>query len=228
VIEGGIYTTPVTFDGAGNIASAGPTELQVSLPLVDDGNGSLAPDILSYDWSPNGTQFVYDTLSLDIVIADLSAGTFDTVASHMRSPRWSPAGDKLMVRYRARRGRDAVGVMNLDGSDMKLIASDGFSWQSVPGVWSPTGSHLAFLHADRLLTDDYIVRSTADGKDKHRLTDSSVADGLLGLWPLGWREAPAAVSARFASVPEPSTATIVVVGLSILLGVWRRRGTSNC
>jgi hypothetical protein len=213
----------VTFDGAGNIASAGTTELLVSLPLVDDIGGSLTPDIIWHDWSPDGTQFVYDTHSYETVIADLSSGTIDTVIADTWEPRWSPAGDKLMVKYPGRRS-GVVGVMNLDGSHRKSIASDGISWEYDPGVWSPTGSHLTFLREDYTFTDSYISRATADGKGKRRLTDSSVATGIYQLKPLGWREAPAAAP----PVPEPSTATIVVIGLSTLLGVWRRRGTSKC
>jgi hypothetical protein len=222
VVEGGIYSTPVTFDGAGNIASAGTTELLVSLPLVDDIGGSLTPDIIWHDWSPDGTQFVYDTHSYETVIADLS-GTIDTVIADTWDPRWSPAGDKLMAKYPGRRSH-VVGVMNLDGSQRKSIASDGISWEYEPGVWSPTGSHLTFLREDYTFTDSYISRATADGKGKRRLTDSSVATGIYQLKPLGWRD----VSAAAPPVPEPQAATIVVIGLSTLLGVWRRRGTSKC
>ena len=113
VVEGGIYKTDLLFDTAGNVTGAGSTELLVSLPLVDLGGGSIGPDIVRHDWSPDGTQVVYDTLDRQLVIADLLTGTFDEIATSgpMHSPKWSPAGDKLMVGYQTH-SRSAVGVMN--------------------------------------------------------------------------------------------------------------------
>ena len=217
VVEGGIYSTPVTFDGAGNLASAGPTELFLSFPLVDGFNGTLTPDVRTFDWSPDGSQIVYDTYSDETVIADVLSGTIDTVIADASSPRWSPAGDKLMV-GRDHGGRRAVGVINLDGSGFKVIESSGISWDSVPGVWSPTGSHLTFLHQDNLLSDSYIGRAKANGSGKQQLTVSTVANAIYALQPLGWRKAPVAASA----VPEPQAAALAVAALSLLLGLRQK------
>ena len=99
VVEGGIYTTELVFDTQGNVTGAGSTELLVSLPLVDLGGGSMGPDIYTHDWSPDGTQLIYDSLDGQLVIDDLLTGTFDEIvtAGPMHDPQWSPAGDKLMV-----------------------------------------------------------------------------------------------------------------------------------
>ena len=218
VVEGGIYTTELEFDAQGNVSGAGATELLASVPLVDRGGGSIGPDIWSHDWSPDGTQLVYDTSGGQLVIADLLTGTFDEIvtAGPMHFPQWSPAGDKLMVGYQTR-GRSAVGVMNTDGSGMKLVEASGVSWSSAVGVWSPTGSHLVYLHRDNLGFDSYIARATSNGTGKSRLTDSSVGLGVvLHPTPLGWRDLPASGS---ASVPEPSSlllGVLAVVGLLTL------------
>ena len=129
VVEGGIYTTALLFDTLGNVTGAGSTELLVSLPLVDRGDGSIGPDIATHDWSPDGTQLVYDTRDRQLVIADLSTGTFDEIvtAGPMWDPQWSPAGDKLMVGYEGH-GRGAVGVLNTDGSGMKLVEAGNSQW----------------------------------------------------------------------------------------------------
>ena len=163
----------------GNVTGAGSTELLVSLPLVDLGGGSMGPDIWSHDWSPDGTQFVYDTSDGQLVIADLLTGTFDEIVTSgpMHSPQWSPAGDKLMVGYQTH-GRSAVGVMNTDGSGMKLVEASGLSWSTAVGVWSPTGSHLVYQHADNFWEDSYIARAKSNGTGKSRLTDASLGWGF--------------------------------------------------
>ena len=80
----GSTTTALDFDAQGNVSGAGSTELLVSLPLVDWGDGSMYPDINSHDWSPDGTQLVYDTSGGQIVIADLLTGTFDEIVMQGR------------------------------------------------------------------------------------------------------------------------------------------------
>ena len=223
VVEGGIYKTDLLFDTAGNVTGAGSTELLVSLPLVDLGGGSIGPDIVRHDWSPDGTQVVYDTLDRRLVIADLLTGTFDEIATAgpMHSPKWSPAGDKLMVGYQTH-SRSAVGVMNVDGSGLKLVEASGAMWYSGVGVWSPTGSHLVYRHVDHFWDDSYISRAKSNGTGKTRLTDASLGWGFpSGLTPLGWRELPASGS---ASVPEPSS---LLLGVLAVVGLLRWRTSSH-
>ena len=77
VVEGGLYVTPLEFDIDGNVAGiGGPSSLLVSRDLVDG-----LPDITSHDWSPDGSAFVFDTRSRDVIIFDLVTETFDVVIS---------------------------------------------------------------------------------------------------------------------------------------------------
>ena len=107
--------------------------------------------------------------------------------------------------------------MNTDGSGMKSVEANGPLWSTVVGVWSPTGSHLVYLHADHFWEDSYIVRATSSGTAKSRLTDASLGWGFLAsqLKPLGLRELPAS-----ASVPEPSSLLLGVLAVVGLLS-WR-------
>ncbi len=222
VVEGGIYTTELNFDAQGNVTGAGATELLVSLPLVDRGGGWMGPDIWSHDWSPDGTQFVYDTSDGQLMIADLLTGTFDEIVTSgpMHLPQWSPAGDKLMVKYQTR-FRSAVGVMNTDGSGLKLVEASGVKWSTAVGVWSPTGSHLVYHHYDNFWEDSYLARATSNGTQKSRLTDASLGWGFAAsqLRPLGWRDLPAS-----ASVPEPSS---LLLGVLAVVGLLRWRTSSH-
>jgi dipeptidyl aminopeptidase/acylaminoacyl peptidase len=230
VIEGGIYTTPVTFDDHGNIASSGATELLMSLPLVSDSSGTLWPDVSYYDWSPDGAQFVSSSFSRDeLRVGSIDTGEFEVLYSDsgrtVSDPQWSPAGDAIMFNHFT--GWNEVDSINPDGSGYTKLAGSSPTWSRSVGVWSPTGSHLILKHFDRRLDDSYLLRANSNGGQRKRLTGKDVGD-FLGPQVYGWREAPVAASAGFASVPEPSTATIVVIGLSTLLGYSRRRGTSNC
>ena len=227
VLEGGIYTTELLFDTQGNVTGAGSTELLVSLPLVDQGGGFMEPDINRHDWSPDGTKLVYATWDGQMVIADLLTGALDEIASAgpMSDPQWSPAGDKLMVRYQTR-GRSAVGVMNTDGSGMKLVEANGVSWYTNVGVWSPTGSHLVYLHGDNLYNDSYIARATSTGTGRSRLTDASMGSELwwaFGPRPLGWRDLGVGTGVSPAiAIPEPVSCVLLTVGLFTLLSVHQR------
>jgi hypothetical protein len=195
VVEGGLYVTPLAFDGDGNVAgNGGASLLLVSRDLLD------GYEIRNYDWSPDGLAFVFDTQAFpslpmepggQLLIFDLQTETLNVVLSDVivRLPRWSPAGDKLMIYY----GGDGAGwpgtwVMNIDGSGLKKVRAGAAGTQANPGVWSPTGSHLLYQHRDSYAIDSYIVRTTSDGKRATRITDESMGSGLMAISTFGWRE----------------------------------------
>ena len=81
-------------------------------------------------------------------------------------------------------------MINTDGSGLKTLARSNPMYSVGGCVWSPTGSHLLYHHLDHFYQDSYIVRVTATGRDKTRLTDESMGYGYPGMypWALGWRE----------------------------------------
>ena len=203
------------FDAQGNVSGAGSTELLVSLPLVDLGGGSIGPDICSHDWSPDGTQLVYDTSDGQLVIADLLTGTFDEIvtAGPMHSPQWSPAGDKLMVGYRDSRPKCG------GGHEHRRFRHEvgGSDWGLVVHRTSASGRRPAAIWFICMATTSGSIPTsrgaTSNGTGKSRLTDASVGSGaVLRPTPLGWRDLPASGS---ASVPEPSSLLLGVFGCGV-------------
>lgn len=192
IIEGGLYITRLAFDTEGNITGiAEPSLLLVAFDLVE----GVDPDIGGFDWSPDGTAFVFVSVAdRELVIADLLTETFDVIlsdgvfSSFDQAPRWSPAGDRIQVRYNQGKRKNGVWVMNVDGTGLKLLESARISTSPHVGPWSPTGSHLLYQHLDLLFEDSYIVRSQSDGRRKVRITDRSIGAGDSPPVPLGWRE----------------------------------------
>jgi hypothetical protein len=190
IIEGGLYVTELGFDDDGNINGiAAPSQLLVSFDLVD----GLDPDIGGYNWSPDGSAFVFTTISRrELVIADLITGSFAVVlpdgmhTSFKQAPRWSPSGDQFLIRYNGE-SRSGIWVMNIDGSGLTMVEAYRTTSQAYVGAWSPTGSHLIYQHHDNLLQDTYIVRTRSDGKGKSRISDKSFGAGFGAAYPLGWR-----------------------------------------
>jgi hypothetical protein len=76
VIEGGVYTAAITFDGSGDVVglAAQPVSPAVPVGLVlwtgTYGSGTyfgndLGPDLWEHDWAPSGTQLVYNRFSAE-------------------------------------------------------------------------------------------------------------------------------------------------------------------
>ena len=79
-------------------------------------------------------------------------------------------------------------LINPDGSDLTRLAQGAPGWTRSMGAWSPTGSHLLLRHRDHHLNDSYILRMTASGSGKTRITDKSMGAGFESPKPLGWRQ----------------------------------------
>jgi hypothetical protein len=147
VDAGGIYVAPLAFDADGNVTGlvAQPSAPTWSLPLTGDA-ANRVPDVSSFSWSPDGTRFVYDTVTsydswnAQTRVVDLAAGGDRFLLAGSR-PGWSPDGGRI-VWYEARR-RD-YHVVGADGaSDRTLLKANPWTSYS-DACWSPTGSHIAY------------------------------------------------------------------------------------
>jgi hypothetical protein len=196
-LAGGLYTLFLTADAEGNLAGgAGPAELVFERPLVlDPIDNRVSPDLRNHDWAPDGTQFVFDVISSEeLRIGDVSTGEdwllIDASAEvGVGEPKWSPAGDRIMFYLRRWGSYPEVALVNTDGSNVKTLVRGSPNGSFVPGVWSPTGSHLVVRHFDNFLQDHYLLRMTASGSAKTRLTGRNAYPAAgFGPIPTGWRE----------------------------------------
>ena len=196
VLEGGLYATKLAFDTAGNVTGMdGPSFLLFpSSPLVPSNAGRQAqdfspgPDIWRHDWAPDGIHFVFEPVSTEeLRIGQIGGDSellyFEPSGGSVGWPKWSPAGDSITFHSRGQ-----LMVIRADGSRVKTLVRGNPNWSVGGGVWSPTGSHLLYQHWDHFFQDTYIVRITAGGGGKARLTDKSMGWGVAGPRPLGWRE----------------------------------------
>ncbi len=187
VAEGGIYTAALIFDGAGNVIGldAQPLSPSIELPLVlwntSPSNypfgGDLGPDVYTHDWSPDGTQIVYDRFTAnDAVIAVVSGGRRQLVGALARDPVWSPDGSR--VAYTSDRGIDMITPA---GTGATTLVKSGRSYDVSSPIWSPTGSHVVLQRLDRSL-EQYVCRVAANGGSTTNLTPETTHAA-----PVAWR-----------------------------------------
>ena len=241
VLEGGLYVGQLEYDNSGSIIGLQqqPGEPLVSVPLFPSNimrnseQQSLAPDIQDHSWSPNGTEFVFDALSApELWIGDLLASSEETLrlllddpdAKNLIRARWSPAGDKIL--FEEADGRGALHTVNVDGTDVNTIATGTARRPVYLPHWSPSGTHVLYHEGDNRTFDVNIIRATADGGSRTKLTRDISGDGSSKIaigWRSGLEETDSAVGVLVAGVPEPSAVSLAAIGIFGLLGCCRRR-----
>jgi hypothetical protein len=194
VVEGGLYALQYAVDGAGNLTgSDGPALLVFPVELVPDSNGDPHPDMEQPDWAPDGLQFVFDRLSdTRLEIGDMLTGEswilyHDPTDTSAHTASWSPAGDKITFQRYPDIGHFRIMMINTDGSGLKMLVRGSPYWTRTLPYWSPTGSHLLYHHWDHFYQDSYIIRVTAEGSGKSRITDKSMGAGFSTPRAIGWR-----------------------------------------
>lgn len=197
-LEGGLYAFFLTADVVGNLTgAAGPAVLVFDVPLVVDSteNNRVRPDLRDHDWAPDGTQFVFDVVSTQALrVGNLSTGQdrllIDASAEvGVGTPRWSPAGDRILLRLRRWGSYPEVALIDADGSNLKTLVRGSPNGSFAVGVWSPTGSHLLVRYFDHFLQDHYLLRMTSNGSGKTRLTGRNAYPAAgYGPIPTAWRE----------------------------------------
>lgn len=180
VVEGGIYAADIVFDGNGNVVglAAQPAAPLVPLGLVNKSNG-LSPDIGSHDWSPNGTEIVFDRYSVrELRIASLTGATRLIMADWSSVPVWSPAGTSIA--FNSYGGIDTISPNGANRRNiLKYVANYGVGFPQ----WSPTGSHVAYKRYNHdAFKGAELYRATSTGGSKTPLTSTS-----LNIYVAGWR-----------------------------------------
>ncbi len=195
VLEGGLYKTHVTFDGAGDI-TGGASVLVFPLPLVisdasrQSNELTLGPDMRQHDWAPDGTRFVFEAVSYrELRIGNVDTGElwvlYADPARSMGNPLWSPDGSRILFDYFT--GWPQVTLINPDGSGLKKLAGSAPGYSRSAGVWSPTGSHVLYNHRDHYLKDSHIVRVKASGSGQTRLIGKNLGSGWNEPRVIAWR-----------------------------------------
>jgi hypothetical protein len=137
-----IYDAGVAFDPDSGLPA-------LTTPLVEVAQGERLgyADIWNHDWSPDGTEVVYErrpndgTATSDVKITNVVAGATRLLADYSYDPAWSPDGTRIAFKP----FNDGIHVVNPDGTGLLKITSSNSD--DVP-VWSPDSKHVVF---DRLL-----------------------------------------------------------------------------
>jgi len=153
------------------------SDLKWSLSVMDaDGTNSvrvtavnLGLDALRPTWSPDGERLAFagtikpfqGKLHIFVVAVDGSGRRQLTRGSGEYEPAWSPDGTRI-----AYFAKDAVWVMNADGSGSRRVASGDLT--AFQPTWSPDGTRIAFVNASPDHSDIYVVG--VDGASPHSIT----------------------------------------------------------
>jgi Tol biopolymer transport system component len=128
--------------------------------LVDAASGkerTLVPDNTSdrpIAWMPDGSRLLYwnhDGGAWDLWAIEVKTGGRTNLTANARdnrSPAPSPDGKRIAFLS----GADGLSVMNSDGTDRRVLSSQGHRDQ--PPAWSPSGTLLAFGDLERGDDDD--------------------------------------------------------------------------
>lgn len=196
-LAGGLFILDYTTDTDGNVTGVdGPAVLVFEAPLVvDSTDGTVRPDMRDHDWAPDGMQFVFDVISTEsLAVGNVLTGQIRVLVdgaadqSGVSTPKWSPAGDKIIFYRRAQGSYPEVAIVNANGLNRKTLVrgAAGYTW--TVGAWSPSGSHLLVNYRDHAGRDNYLLRMAADGSGKTRITPKNRWPGNL-TQPVvtGWR-----------------------------------------
>jgi Tol biopolymer transport system component len=136
------------------------------------------------DFSPDGSQIVFDTTSEQIFLASLDGGKPTLLVDHGDSPRWSPDGRWVAFSRRAAGpgGSDEVWLVRPDGTHAHMVT------RGVWAVgWSSDGSQLAILQgkvpSGSTEVRTYAIVDVATGEIRTLDVNAVDTAELLFRWP---------------------------------------------
>lgn len=204
LVSGGIFRADLVYDTAGAIVGAGAATLAVPVPMTS----ANVPDVVSFSWSPDGSQVAY-TRSSD---GDLYlAATGSPVSGHVRlatgtyrNVDWSPDQDAVTAGLQTTiafsgggsgsNAKSGIWAIKPNGTGLVLLA------EAVQGrtvryahqtpFWSPAGTHLAYEEHQLQIGATYthtIRRMAKDGSGNVVLVGESASQPLQAL--LEWTDA---------------------------------------
>lgn len=127
------------------------------------------------DWSPDGTQIVFEERHSGGISRINADGSGETMLAEGREPAWSPVDARI-----AFRNDEGIAVINVDGTSKKTLIRHDFaygpnSYISSP-AWSPDGQRIVFVeHGDSMFIAPQLYTMDSDGKDARKLGQRSLA-----------------------------------------------------
>jgi hypothetical protein len=185
IVEMGIYTAALIFDENGALVGAGATDL-LPLPLATSVTNQVfgpRPLLRGYDWAPDGSALVYATGN-QLVWADPSGATVTLKTSgtleyttEYTAPRWSPAGDIIVVVSFA-----GIDKISPDGSNPVVLAAAGRDTMFAGPRFSPSGATVIYDSLNRSKNIRDIYRVPAAGGKSVNMTASTSAPVMIPIW----------------------------------------------
>ncbi len=123
-------------------------------------------------WSPDGRQLVFVNYDYSLHVVNADGTNLTRLEPEGLDPVWSPDGQQIAFTAHHPQKGLAIGVMNRDGSDFRLLTnSEGRDQRP---AWSPDGQRIAFV-SDRDGNREIYVMNR-DGSDQRRLTYHKAQD----------------------------------------------------
>lgn len=196
VVDGGIYLGRLELDECGEARGliAQPQKPYLPLPLVAEwehgGVVFSVPDVCSHDWSPDGSQLVWETMEQVLRVTEIGSGTSRPLtALRGCDPSWSPGGETIA--FKTMESYGSIVTIRPDGTDLHTTRSGRPGREIVfSPVFSPGGQQLALALMQTLPAPESTAGDGVSTCVCMVNSESTRQAGLAvpaGLVPVAWR-----------------------------------------